>query len=67
VSVIATCMVRHENQDSVMKQMRRLHEVMFPQDPKERQAHEDALKDVLQREGQKSYKVRRLNLGERGE
>lgn len=67
VATIATSMIRQENQEAVLRQMRRLNELMFPEDPKRREEQERSLRETLQREGSKSYKVRRLNLGERGD
>lgn len=67
VAVLATALVRPENQESVVKQMRRLGEILFPEDREKRQEQEELMQDVLRREGRKSYKVRRINLGERGE
>lgn len=67
VAVLATAAMRHDNQDSVLKQIRKLAEFAFPEDKEKLLEQEEAMKDVLRREGQKSYKVRRINLGERGE
>jgi hypothetical protein len=50
----------------VLKQIRKLSELSSPEDPEKLREQEEALKDVLRREGQKSYKVRKVNLGERG-
>ena len=67
VAVLATASMRHDNQDSVLKQIRKLAEIVFPEDKEKLREQEGVLKDVLRREGQKSYKVRRINLGERSE
>lgn len=67
VVTLAAGLIRQENQEAVIKQIRRLNEIMFPQDPEAREERERALKDVLRREGEKSYKVVKVNLGERRE
>ena len=65
VAVIATASMRAENQDSVIKQMKKLGELLFPENAKEREQQEEMMKDTLRREGGKSYKVQKVNLGER--
>ena len=67
VVVLATALMRHDNQDTVIKGIRRLSGLLFPQDPEALREQEEAMKDVLRREGQKSYKVRVVKLGERGD
>lgn len=67
VMVIASALVRQENQDAVMKQVRRLQELIYPEDPETQELRDKAMKDVLRREGAKSYKVEVVKLGERGE
>jgi hypothetical protein len=66
VATLATALIRHDNQDSVVRQMRRLTELLFPEDERKRDEQEEAMKDVLKREAQKSYNVRKVNLGEQG-
>jgi len=63
VVVLATASMSHENQEVVLKQVRALSQLMFPEDPEKMREQEEALKDVLRREGRKSYKVRRIALG----
>lgn len=65
VAVIATAAMRAENQDSVIKQMKKLGELLFPGNSKQRQHQEELMKDTLRREGGKSYKVEVVKLGER--
>jgi hypothetical protein len=65
VATLATAMMRYENQDSVIKQVRRLGDLLYPEDPEKKREREEELKDVLRREGAKSYKVMKINLGER--
>jgi hypothetical protein len=65
VAVIATAGMRGDNQDSVVKQMKRLGEMLFPENAKVREQQEELMKDTLRREGGKSYKVEKVNLGER--
>ena len=60
-------MMKYENQEAVISQMRQLNELLYPHDPKKKQEHDEALKDVLRREAQKSYKVMNVNLGDRSE
>lgn len=67
VAALATAMMRQENQEAVLRQIRKLAEIMFPQDPEAVKEKEEAMKDVLRREGQKSYMVERINLGERSD
>lgn len=67
MATLATAMMRYENQDSVIKQVRRLGDLLYPEDPAKKQEREQELKDVLRREGVKSYKVMQINLGERRE
>lgn len=63
--MLTTALMRSENQDTLLKMMRKLGEYMFPEGAEVRQAHEEAMREVLRREGQKSYKVDVLRLGER--
>lgn len=65
VTVLAAASVRADNQESVQKQMRRLNELLFPEDAEKRAEQEEMMRDVLRREGAKSYKVRKVKLGER--
>lgn len=67
VVVIATALVRQENQDAVSKQLRRLQDLLLPQDPEKKAQREAQMKDLLRREGAKSYSVEVVKLGERGE
>ena len=61
VAVLATALMRNENKDAVLKQMRRLGDLLFPEDPEAREAREEAMKALLRREGAKSYKVRQIH------
>jgi len=63
VAIMATAMMRHETQDTVIKQMRKLAELLYPEDPEQKQAHEESMKEILRQEGAKSYKVTRIDLG----
>ncbi len=65
VAVIATAAMRGENQESVIKQMKKLGELLFPENAKQREQQEALMKDTLRREGAKSYKVEVVKLGER--
>ena len=67
VATLATALIRHENQESVVRQMRKLGELLFPEDEKKREEQEEAMKDVLRHESKKSYNVRKVNLDQRGE
>jgi hypothetical protein len=67
VATIATASMRAENQEAVVKQMRRLNEVLYPEDPRKREEQEALMKQTLRREGAKSYKVNKVNLGERSD
>lgn len=66
VVVIATACMRPENQDTVIKQVRRLSELAFPEDAEAREEREEALRQTLRSEGAKSYRVQKLYIGERG-
>lgn len=65
VTVIASASINEGNKDSVMSSMKRLTEMVYPDDPKKKAAQDKLLKDTLTREGAKSYKIAKLNLGER--
>jgi hypothetical protein len=65
--VLATALMRHDNQDMVIKQMRKLSDLLFPRDQEMVRKQEGAMKDVLRREGRKSYKVKVVKLGERSD
>ena len=65
VAVIATASMRGENQETVLKQMRKLGELLFPDDARRREAQDEVMRDTLRREGGKSYKVEVVKLGER--
>lgn len=65
VVIMATALMRHDNQESVLRQVRHLAELLYPEDPEKKLEQEEALKDVLRREGEKSYKVMKVDLGER--
>lgn len=67
VLVIASALVRQENQEAVMKQVRKLHALINPQDPKIEAQRVEQMKQVLRSEGAKSYKVEVVKLGERSE
>lgn len=59
--VLATGVMRQENKDAVLKQVRRLGDLMFPEDPEAKRVREEAMKSLLASEGAKSYKVRRTD------
>jgi hypothetical protein len=63
VAVLATASMRQENQEAVVKQMRKLSELISPEDKGVREEQETMMKDALRREGAKSYKVRTVKLG----
>lgn len=65
VTVLACASMRADNQEAVQKHMRRLNEMLFPEDSGKRMEQEEMMRDVLRREGVKSYKVRKVKLGER--
>ena len=65
VVVLASAMIRHDNQDSVLKQLKRLNELINPEDKGLLKNQDKVLKDTLRREGAKSYKVEVVKLGER--
>lgn len=65
VVALASAFIRQENQETVVKEIRKLHELISPQDPKAKADREARMKHMLRREGAKSYKVEAVNLGER--
>jgi len=65
VATLATAQMRHENQEAVVKQLRRLGQLLCPEDPEMIREQEEAMEDILRREGAKSYRVRKVKLGER--
>jgi len=65
VVVLATAMMRPENQESVLKAAKRLAGLMFPEDKARAEVRDAQLRETLKTEGAKSYKVRRLKLGDR--
>jgi type III secretory pathway component EscV len=65
VVVVATASMSHETQEATIKQLRRLAELMFPDDHKVKKRHQELLEERLRTEGAKSYKVERVQLGER--
>lgn len=66
VVVLAAAMMTAENQDSVIKAVRRLGTLMFPRDEEAEAAREEAMKQTLRAESTKSYKVHKLFFGDRG-
>jgi hypothetical protein len=65
VAIVAATM-RPENYESASKALKKLGSLMFPRDEKAEDEREGALRETLRIEGKKSYKVHKINLGERG-
>ena len=65
VVTLATASMRSENQDTVVKQVKRLSALMFPENEEERDDREESLRQTLRSEGSKSYRVQKLYIGER--
>lgn len=63
--VMASAMTRPENAESVKKALTKLSELMFPEDEQAREAREESMRETLRVEGQKSYKVERMFVGDR--
>ena len=64
VAIVAATM-RPDNYENASKALKRLSETMFPKDEKAEEERDDALRETLRIEGKKSYKVHKINLGER--
>lgn len=65
VAVMAVACMRHENSETVVKQLQKLRELMFPGDGKAEEKTKEEMKQILKSEGAKSYRVRRVYLGEK--
>ena len=65
VVVLATAMMNTGNKDGVIAAVRTLTKLMFPEDKALAAASEERMRETLKTEGVKSYRVKRLKLGER--
>jgi hypothetical protein len=65
IAVLVAAVMRHENADTVIKQLQRLHDLMFPGDEKQREDRESQMREIMKSEGEKSYRIRRVYLGEK--
>lgn len=57
--VLATGLVTKDNSDRMVKSMRRLQEIMFPEDPVAKAKREKVLKELIQEETKKEYTIRK--------
>jgi hypothetical protein len=65
VAVMALASVRPENADAVIKSLGTLRDLMFPGDGVERKNREAQMREIMKSEGEKSYKVQRVYLGDK--
>lgn len=65
IAVLVSAVMRHENADTVVKQLQRLHNLMFPGDERKRAERDSQMGEIMKSEGEKSYRIRRVYLGEK--
>ncbi len=65
IATLAAAVMRHDNADTVVKQLQRLHDLMFPGDQRKRSDRDTHIREIMKSEGEKSYRIRRVYLGEK--